>query len=453
MDRKIVSLPSTRIPERSSSRSPEKGGSSAKRIRDLESERKECKEAVERQRKKVKLCSSFDTTYWTARRDLVEKQIQATRLNKQISIAKLKDNTKAFIESEEGQNLVLHENSLKLDMKLYDAQAEKMKPKDEKFKFRRSFMELFMGAETGLGAKTCRGKRESSLQSAFREDLRSKMDSDHPAPKRPYSWCPVTGDYWPRVYMVAGHLFPWKCGENTMEAIFGSSDSGQSELFQAENGILWSQDAERRFEGGHFVIVPDTVDAPTQQEMDTWEASNPKEYKIRVLNPKHSLMQEYIHKDRDKIWVDIDNNRLQFKTNFRPRARYLYFAYCAAMLRRSFGGQHLETSKAELRTRFWGTPGRYMPEGMLLGFVEAMGHEYEHLLEGAIKEENAVAEPTAVAAANTHIREAPKVYDPDSRFGFHDDSDDDSSSDEDEDEDGGEKISWGWRPSMRKSPY
>ena len=65
---------------------------------------------------------------------------------------------------------------------------------------------------------------------------------------------------------IAGHLFPWERGEDTMQPISGHSDSGHSELFKAENGILWSFEAEERFEAGHFVVVPDVPDQPRTRE-------------------------------------------------------------------------------------------------------------------------------------------------------------------------------------------
>ncbi|KAM0798580.1 hypothetical protein BDR22DRAFT_858948 [Usnea florida] len=431
MDRKTLShLPSRSVPERSSSRSPEKSNSAdLKRLRNLRNEKDDCDREAKRQRRALNLASSFDTRYWTARRELADTERKATSLTRQISIASMKsvtkDNTKAFLDSEEGQKLMLQEQSLELDSKLYQTQAGKMRSQDEKFSLRRSFVGLFIGAETGLGIKNSRGQRDNSLQSNFVAELMTKLDSRHPDPRSEEVWCPATGGYWHKGSTTAGHLFPSKCGEATMEAIFRRPEGGQSELFRAENGILWSTLAEERFEGGHFVIVPDIVDQPTQQDVDTWETSDPREYKIRVLNPGHDSMKRLIP-GTGKIWAELDNERLSFKTNFRPRARYLYFAYCAAMLRRYFAGKHLETSRAELRRNVWGAPGRYMREGMLLGFVEEMGHDYEHLLEGAIEEEDAVADITAIAAANTHIQETLKA-----------EEDCDSESESDDDDDGG----------------
>ena len=38
-----------------------------------------------------------------------------------------------------------------------------------------------------------------------------------------------------------------------------------------------------------------------------------------------------------------------------------------------------------------------------------MGHKYEHLLEGAIKEDETVVDTTAIAAANAHVQETLKL--------------------------------------------
>ena len=391
-------------------------------IQYMERERDKCKDNAKWRKKELMLDPSFDTGYWTAHREIAEKEIEAVLLTRHIAIASMEGNTKDFGESEAGQRLLLQERSLKLDCKLYQAEAEK------KFNFRRRYLELTIGPKSDVGIMNSRRQRDNFLQSAFRADLILKMDSHNPKSfHRSELWCPVTNMYWPPESGTAGHLFPWKCSEATMDAIFGRPDSGHSELFKAEKGILWSFGAQRRFEGGHFVIVPDVPNQPTRQQVDAWEASDPKEYKIRVLNPKHPLMKDEICHTNIK-WAALDNHRLQFKTSFRPRARYLYFAYCEAMLRHSLMGNHPEFSSAELGTNFWGVPGRYMLEGMLLGFIKEMGQEYNYLLKGAIKEGGAVVDARAIAAANAHIQETLKADD-------DEDTDSDSESDFDDEED------------------
>ncbi len=408
-----------------------------------------CNEEAKRQRMRLKRTSSFDADYWRGRRDIAEKELQATLLHKQISIAemknktkdKTKDNTKDFVESEHGYRLMLQEESFKLASKLFHAQAEKMESKEEESGLRRSLIKLSVGVETGMGIKNPRGPRDNSLQSAFRSELILKSGSEHPdSRRREQLWCPILCNYQVSSSFRAGHLFPWKCREGTMQSIFGSSDSGHSELFKAENGILWSSTAEERFGKGHFVVVPDVPDQPTEQQLDTWEASDPKEYKIKVLNPTAELMTQIVIGTVNTIWAALDNKRLQFKTSCRPRARYLYFAYCTALLRRSFGGKHLEVSQAELGKRFWGTPGKYMLEGMLLGFVEELGHGYNHLLDGAIKEDEAVVDATAVFVANQSIQRTLKDDD-EEESDSDSDSDDDNNDDKDDNE-GDAELPW-----------
>lgn len=70
-----------------------------------------------------------------------------------------------------------------------------------------------------------------------------------------------------------------------------------------------------------------------------------------------------------------------FRSDFRPLARYLYFRYCGAILRRSWHNEKPTVAlKDQVGKRWWGTPGR---RNMVLAFEE-MGHEYEALLEGAM---------------------------------------------------------------------
>ena len=196
----------------------------SKRLRKLEEEWDACNEEAKKKRNKLKPKASFDADYWIARRDIAQKQLEATLLTIRISIASMKDrmrdNTKNFVEGELGLKLILEERSLELDSKLYQAQAERMGCKELKFNFRRSFMRLFVEAQTGLGIKNTRGQRDNSLQSAFRSELKIKMDSQHPDPIGRDFWCPVTSMYWSEDSTVAGHLFPWNSVEaNTSDQI------------------------------------------------------------------------------------------------------------------------------------------------------------------------------------------------------------------------------------------
>ena len=150
---------------------------------------------AERQRKRIRLNSSFDTAYWSARRDLTELRLQVIRLAKQISVANIKDETRDYLDSEEGRRLLMQEKSLEPDSRLCSTQTEKMNIKRDGFSLRRSFVNLFVDAETGLDIKINRGQRDSQDQSAFRAELKIKMDSKHSDPDMHLLWCPITGLY------------------------------------------------------------------------------------------------------------------------------------------------------------------------------------------------------------------------------------------------------------------
>jgi hypothetical protein len=72
---------------------------------------------------------------------------------------------------------------------------------------------------------------------------------------------------------------------------------------------------------------------------------------------------------------------------FRPAGRYLYFHYCVQVLRRAWragpGQKAVFSLQDQLGKLYWGTPGRYIPENMLIALVEELGNEYKELVMGA----------------------------------------------------------------------
>ena len=52
-------------------------------------------------------------------------------------------------------------------------------------------------------------------------------------------------------------------------------------------------------------------------------------------------------------WNDLDGQELLFKSDARPRAQYLYYHYCVAMLRRAWQqGKHGNILHDELGRKF-----------------------------------------------------------------------------------------------------
>lgn len=269
-------------------------------------------------------------------------------------------------------------------------------------------MQLFTTSSLGLGRiKAGIGKRDANQQQKFREKLIEEYDSQHPDPKKKFLWCPILHDWQPKTNTVAAHLFARMHGQDLMDAIFGPMDS--PELFSPLNGMIISNVVESVFDKGLFVIVPRLPEDSSPEQRAKWRASDPKEYKVRIIDPAHSMLDDVIQPSSDLTWRDLDGRDVKFRSNFRPRARYLYFHYCLQMLRYAWRNENSqdERLKGELKKNFWGTPGRYVLRNQLALFVEQLGHQYEHLLEGAIngneETQESVPDEALLVAATTQV--------------------------------------------------
>lgn len=98
-----------------------------------------------------------------------------------------------------------------------------------------------------------------------------------------------------------------------------------------------------------------------------------------------------------RIWNDLNDQRVQFKSEHRPRARYLYWQSAIALLRKAFQSDHKMNNPvaAELGKRYWGTGGPWIRRKHLLAFTEYLGHEveWETHLEAATEPEDDDNEP------------------------------------------------------------
>lgn len=169
---------------------------------------------------------------------------------------------------------------------------------------------------------------------------------------------------------------------------------------------------------GFLAIVPDVDDPSSREMVDAWHRIEPKPYKTRVLDPDGKGMDVYLPggkghfscKGERKRYRDLDNKPLSFRSNHRPRARYLYWRYCTSMLRKSWRTPNTTGTEVlikEIKRPYWGTRGPFMKKGMLMAFVEKMGHEYKELMEGAIDDgsnEDGKSDPLALVASSRAIR-------------------------------------------------
>lgn len=162
-----------------------------------------------------------------------------------------------------------------------------------------------------------------------------------------------------------------------------------------------------------------------------WDHSEPKNYKIRILHPQEQEAQKVIRPESEQLWKDLDNTKVEFRSDFRPRARYLYFHYCIQLLRRTWKSEKkaAEKLKQDFGKGYWGTIGPYLQDNMLRAFVEELGHEYDELLRGnANEDQNTADEPDnmLLAVASSQIKTSKDVEDEDT-----DEEDEDSDEDMD----------------------
>jgi hypothetical protein len=81
-----------------------------------------------------------------------------------------------------------------------------------------------------------------------------------------------------------------------MDAIFGPNKI--PELFSPKNGLVVYALFEKVFDVGLLAIVPQLPNNPTDNELESWRNSEPKEYKIRILDYQ-----------RGKIDTPLDSKR------------------------------------------------------------------------------------------------------------------------------------------------
>ena len=373
-------------------------------------EKRDIEQAIQRRRKKIKAKGSFDAQYWAGHKEVVELELQRHELVRKISVSqfireggeknKWRDEEKAMILKEE-------ENTLEIKNRVLEEHITRMSfpDTDGARKHRKWIMEMITSmpiTQGGLGmaGTVGQGPRDSSDQSSFRSKILVVYNSKHPDDAYDEYWCPITSCWVHEDSIRAAHIFPYGAGQTAMDELFGRDATDRQELFEPQNSIMMSKDAEKRIANGCIVIVPDVPDDATTAVLDEWTRAEIKDYKLRVLRPNDPSMQKVLpaniaSKDTGKnrrLWHELDGEKVNFLTDFRPRARYLYWQFAVSLLRKAWQSQHREDNPLikEFGKRFWGTRGSWIKKKHLLGFKDYLGHalDWENLMEAAIEPEN-----------------------------------------------------------------
>ena len=297
-----------------------------------------------------------------------------------------------------------------LEQRLIKKQSQKLEksPDDSDFQSMKAgiaLVKLYVSSPKGLGSKVAGTDRDNSVQGNFRDTLIGKYNVAHPEMARTALWCAVTKRYVDVENATAAHIFAYSNGEDMMDAIFGRG-SAEPELFSPLNGLILSTSAEQRYDKGLFVIVPELDEDATAHQVNEWHEMQAKPYKIRVVDHEAPNMKKFISPESRKTWADLDGEAVEFRNDYRPRARYLYFHFVCSMLRRAWNKEKKEKILTDqLGKKFWGTPGPYMRRAMLQAFVTEVGHGFDNLLDGAEdgKDVGQESDDTALSAAAQQI--------------------------------------------------
>ncbi|OAX78318.1 hypothetical protein ACJ72_07375 [Emergomyces africanus] len=370
-------------------------GSSRKRLCD---ELDDLNHEITRKRRQLRPRGSFDSEYWKTALDIVRNEAARNTIRKQISTEKFKvegGSEEDWATTEDAKQLQVELEILKLKERKCRDQMRRVQsgsggPDSEAntVSLRRSYLELFISSSRGLGISFYGGGRESEAQSTFRASVIEAYNAQNSGIEyEDCLWCPILSRWFAKEDITASHIFSYRHGQQAMTAIFGETQ--EPELFSPKNGLLISNYVEANFEAGLFVIVPDLPENPASEAIIEWHRSEPKEYKLKIIDHDPTKLDRIIPYGGIR-WRELDGKRLEFRSDYRPRAQYLYFRYCLQILRRAFTerwqGQVLRES--ELEKPAWSSPGKFLKRNMLLAFVDEIGHKYDHLLDCSAKTDN-----------------------------------------------------------------
>ncbi|KAI1261896.1 hypothetical protein F5Y18DRAFT_419261 [Xylariaceae sp. FL1019] len=332
---------------------------------------------AEEARKKIKPSHSFDANYWLSAASASQISFKLYETEGRLSREKWAGDD----DSNDPKDWWATPEAHQIVDKMKAAHHEKGGH------IRRAFQTLFNTSQIGLGVdKAGMGKRTRSEQSKFKASLIKFYDAASTNPKKPKVIMSIhdtsTGQEEKKDLIRAAHLVPHSFDEDLLVAIFGGNVKG--ELNTPHNGLLLSIEVEKAMDDGAIAAVPDIADDPSTEEVETWERTEPKNYKWRVMDPEAEVLDVAVVVPSpscpDGLLVrQLHGRQLSFKNGNCPRARYLYFLFVVAQLRQAWRHDFRRDSSKVLKNQvgkgFWATKGRYLRRGFLLSMAEEIGHD------------------------------------------------------------------------------
>lgn len=210
---------------------------------------------------------------------------------------------------------------------------------------RRSLLKEFYGGQCSDMENMLRQKadRKLGVQTSFKKELIREygLRREQTSPKSPI-WNVATGAWEPypdyRASLAPAHIVPQAFGKRLLRHMFGDKHH-YDHLWGWRNGLMLPRDLAEAMDEWAVTIVPDIPDEPTPEQRRNWATSGVKEYKFRVLDPAHELLQTRVTTVEGdmRTGADLDQCRLHFREDveLRPCTSYLYFWHCCSVLDQS----------------------------------------------------------------------------------------------------------------------
>ncbi|KAK1505468.1 hypothetical protein CABS01_00936 [Colletotrichum abscissum] len=426
-----VMVGSNLVPERSSSKRKASWDvetlSSMSKV-DLLKELKSNISKEEAQRKRLKPSTSHDSQFW---KDCANHEgLKAYRVGVEAHLefldSKAKGRTKdwgEWIDSQNGQTFEVRHLAHQQRIGLLSKQAESMRADSLNTRIRDKLVELFVSSKLGLDATSAGiGSRRSTDQQKFKKKMLNAYCPKSLRPSRDSVWEPVLHKWVETPLCKAAHLYPWS-QLHSMDLIFGSE--GPRDIFSPKNGLILHTKIEWALDHGVIAIVPDVdldpknPDFPLEDQEEreerlrNWENGNVKDYKVIVVDKDHERAKELQNLGGDFITLnDLHGRKLEFLNGFRPRARYIWWQFYSSITKASWKMKALGQEDRDLMqkeilkaTRFWGSPGPYVTEGILSSFAKTIGHSVESLHDSMAGKGDTEADDAALAALTAQATE------------------------------------------------
>ncbi|KAK0703032.1 hypothetical protein B0T26DRAFT_838826 [Lasiosphaeria miniovina] len=335
-------------------------------------------------RKEVRPSTSFDAQYWTSAAATCDASVAYLHAETELAIRDWVDGGEgpaaSWWETTEARRIIEEIKASTLEKTLYTKQAETVKQSSP---IRRAFQAMFSTSQLSICAdKVSIGARKRSEQSKFKDDLIQFYRAATTKRNKPKIIVTVhdsaTGYEFVKLGVTAAHLFPYKLGPDVLVAVFG--EDVESELMTSLNGLLLQPDVESALDDGAIAIVPDLPDNPTTEQVADWERKEPKNYRWCIIDEDAESLETVVVPEGQGISIrELEGQRLSFKNDNRPRARYLYFLFVVAQLKMAWRHEYrtdpAKKLKPQLGKGFWATRGRYLNRALLLALAKEIGHD------------------------------------------------------------------------------